>query len=91
MSESMDFFSSNGTRKGELSLQTLEKFMTGNYGKTCREKLHSPDCLEDISFCTETMPPYPDKEIINDISFHLKNNGPDHHGEGSPGSGKACR
>ncbi|WP_320007487.1 class I adenylate cyclase [Maridesulfovibrio sp.] len=70
--ESMSFFSRNGTRKGELSLHTLGKFMTGNYGKTCREKLHNPDSLEEISSCTETMPPYPDREIVKDISFHLK-------------------
>ncbi|WP_319762193.1 class I adenylate cyclase [Maridesulfovibrio sp.] len=70
--KSIDFFARNGTRKGQLSFSSLGRFMSGKYGKTCREKLRCPESLEEITLCTESMPPYPDKEMLKDISFHLK-------------------
>ncbi|WP_319780977.1 class I adenylate cyclase [Maridesulfovibrio sp.] len=70
--ESVDFFAGNGTRKGQLSFSSLEKFMSGTYGRTCRARLRTPESLEEITLCTETMPPYPDKDMVADVSFHLK-------------------
>ncbi|NDV25433.1 class I adenylate cyclase [Desulfovibrio sp. JC010] len=70
--KSVDFFARNGTRKGQLTFSSLVKFMSGNYGSTCRERLRVPESLDEITLCTETMPPYPDRELVDDVSFHLK-------------------
>ncbi|ACS78770.1 class I adenylate cyclase [Maridesulfovibrio salexigens] len=69
---SLDFFNKNGTRKGQLTFKSLSKFISGNYGKECRRHLREPESLEEISLCAESMPPYPDGEMVTDISFHLK-------------------
>lgn len=72
MAQSIDFFKKNGTRPGQLTFSSLTKFMDGNYGKECQQKLYEPERLDQITLCAETMPPYPNTEMVTDISFHLK-------------------
>ncbi|TIH17409.1 adenylate cyclase [Marinifilum sp. JC120] len=72
LSESIDLFEKNGTSKGQITFSSLARFMAGNYGKTCRKKLREPESLDEIALCAESMPPYPDNEIVTDVSFHLK-------------------
>ncbi|CCO22488.1 class I adenylate cyclase [Maridesulfovibrio hydrothermalis] len=66
------FFKVNGTRKGQLTFRTLENFMTGRYGLECRRRLIHPETLEEITTCTESMPSYPDKNLVEDVAFHLR-------------------
>ena len=70
--EAARFFDTNGTRSGELSFCTLESFMSGTYGKQCRKSLNEPETLEEISNCAESMPSYPEKELVLDVAFHLR-------------------
>ena len=72
ISECVDFFNENGTRKGQLTFSSLARFLIGNYGKECREKLFSPQDLNDINVCVDSLPPYPDSGLVDDVSFHLK-------------------
>ncbi|NDV21155.1 class I adenylate cyclase [Desulfovibrio sp. JC022] len=72
LSKSIDFFEKNGTRKGQLSFSSLARFMAGNYGENCRKQLREPESLDEITLCTDSMPPYPDGEMVSDVSFHLK-------------------
>ena len=69
---SINFFEKNGTRKGQLAFKSLSRFISGNYGKGCRRQLREPENLDEITLCAESMPPYPDGEMVTDISFHLK-------------------
>ena len=72
VAETTAFFRKNGSRKGQLAFATLENFMSGKYGKDCHKGLTQPDTIEEISVCTESMPPYPKKELIKDVIFHLR-------------------
>lgn len=70
--DAVDFFQRNGTRKGQLTFSTLDNFMTGSYGAQCRKSLNAPETLEEISECADSMPPYPEKELVIDVAFHLR-------------------
>ncbi|WP_245577196.1 class I adenylate cyclase [Maridesulfovibrio zosterae] len=72
VADAASFFRKNGTRKGQLTFSTLENFMSGRYGKDCHKGLTEPNTIEEISICTESMPPYPKKELIKDVIFHLR-------------------
>lgn len=70
--EATAFFRINGTRNGEMTFSTLECFMSGTYGNQCRKSLNEPESLEEISACAESMPSYPEKELVLDVAFHLR-------------------
>lgn len=70
--DTTSFFKTNGTRKGQMTFSTLENFMSGRYGKDCRKGLTEPESLEEITVCTESMPSYPEKELVTDVAFHLR-------------------
>ncbi|SMF01161.1 class I adenylate cyclase [Desulfovibrio gilichinskyi] len=70
------FFKENGTKKGQMTFFTLEKFMTGNYGSKCRNEFINPESLEKISYFSETVPPYPEIELVTDVALHLKSMDP---------------
>ncbi|WP_051676932.1 class I adenylate cyclase [Maridesulfovibrio frigidus] len=70
------FFKDNGTSKGQMTFFTLENFMSGNYGTKCREELINPESLEKIGFYAQSIPSYPDHELVSDIALHLQSMDP---------------
>ncbi len=70
------FFKDNGTSKGQMTFFTLENFMSGNYGTKCREELINPESLEKISFYAQSIPSYPDHELVSDVALHLRSMDP---------------
>ena len=74
--EAVSFFKRNGTKKGQMTFFTLEKIMTGNYGAKCRNEFINPESLEKISYFSETIPSYPDIELVTDVALHLKSMDP---------------
>ncbi len=74
--EAVSFFKENGTKKGQMTFFTLEKIMTGNYGIKCRNEFINPESLEKISYFSETIPSYPDIELVTDVALHLKSMDP---------------